>query len=195
VGDISLYINDQDDVLVPFKGFNPQITERTATMAIGAAPGSSATWATASSATKDNLHERPDQDYIYVPGCYSPLSSPTMQCSHMHWNWGKANPLGSAASQAPFHPGTPLVPGSQTVTTTIALDRPSEFFSPGPALATGEALVTTDSSLFADFPYIGSKLVTAVDTTCQSAGGRNGGGQPNGATHYDHIGLNSYFFE
>lgn len=194
-GDISLFISDQADVTGPlgYLGFAPQMTERTATMAVGSAPGGSEYWATASNSTKDNVHERPERNQIYVPGCYSVIDSPTMQCSHMHWNWGKAWPLGSTASQAPFHIGTPLVPGSQTVTATIAIDRPAEFLTPGPGIANNETIVTVGSGSL--YPYIGSKLVTAVDTTCSGAGGRSGSGEPRGARTYDHIGLNSYFFE
>jgi hypothetical protein len=194
-GDVSLFISDQADVTGPlgYLGFAPEMKERTATMAVGSSPGGAEFWATASLMTKDNIHERPERNQIYVPGCYSLVDTASMQCSHMHWNWGKAWPFGSAASQAPFNIGTPLVPGSQTVQATLALDKVSEYLVPGTSLANGETITTVGSGSM--YPYIGSKLVTAVDTTCQSAGGRNGAGEPLGAGTYDHIGLNSYFFE
>jgi hypothetical protein len=77
----------------------------------------------------------------------------------------------------------------------VALARDSEFLQPGPVIANGETIATSIGTL----SYSGSKLVTAVDTTCSSAAGRNGGGEgigePQGAKNYDQIGLNSYFFE
>ena len=218
--DVSLFINDKSSVpaaainqATAYPNFAPQVTEMTGAMTT-AATGVGADWAGAGS--WDNYHEAADtinmggsswnpldpftygSGTINVPGCYAPGTSSSFQCSHMHWRWSVSWLTGQPAWY-----GTPnsLVPGSQSVFVTVAIDHDSEYLTPGTSgLVNGETLATPYSSggLGTLTSYKGNTLVTAVDTTSiydASHLGKNGAGEPGGAKHYDQIGLNHYFFE